>query len=459
MVTIRLANKYRPGQFEDVVGQDIPARILRSIVMGGGYRSAYMFEGPTGVGKTTLARIFAKAVLCSNHQQGNPCNSCESCRLFDSGRHYGYREMDAASTGGKDDMIGLRDEASFQTVGSKKILYLDESQDISPSGQDSLLKQVEDCPEHLIYLFSTTDPDKMKETLRNRCMEFQVTRVDSNLVFDRLKKVCDSEQIEYEEDALHYIANDSEGHVRNAINMVEDSAYLGCITLENVRKMLKNFDDEVCQFITGLGMDLNRSLKSIAKISSMISVVEIYRQVVSMLSDSAKLLYGYGELSRQRRVYAERIRDTHGFKVLEFLDYLVKRDKFVDRVGLHSDIVLLHYKFLSGSFMPQEEQPPTTSKSIPAPSSDSEKPAIKSTSSTEISHSSLSKLSVEERSKVLRNHNKIRKDSTGTGESERVPGNWPLPKDQRSGESNTDQTELSPEEFSRMMVGGRGGGI
>lgn len=419
-----------------------------------------MFEGPTGVGKTTLARIFAKAILCSNHHEGNPCNSCESCRLFDSSRHYGYREMDAASTGSKDDMIGLRDEASFQTVGSKKILYLDESQDISPSGQDSLLKQVEDCPEHLIYLFSTTDPDKMKDTLRNRCMEFQITRVEPNLVFERLKKVCEGEGIEYEEDALHYIASDSEGHVRNALNMVEDASYLGRITLDNVREMLKNFDEEVCQLITGLGVDLNRSLQSVAKISSMISVVEIYRQVVSMLSDSAKLLYGYGDLSCQRRVYAERVRDTHGFKVLEFLDYLVKRDKFVDRVGLHSDIVLLHYKFLSGSFVPPKEPTvQTPSKSVSTSSSDNDKPVINSTPKTEISHNSLSKLSVEERSKVLRNHNRIRKDSTGTEESERVPGNWPLPKDQRSGESNIDQTELSPEEFSRLMVGGRGGGI
>lgn len=428
--------------------------ILRSIVRKSAYQAAYLFEGPSGVGKTTLGRIFAKAILCNTPADGEPCNECRSCKTFDLEQNFGYQELDAASYGGKEDMIKLRDDAVFSSVSRKRIILLDESHDISKQGQDALLKQIEQCPDHLIYMFCTTDADKMKDTLRNRCMEFQVSRVSSDLIVPRLEKICDDQNIEYDTAALDIIAHKSNGHVRNAINTLEETTYLGKISVDNVNTVLKDYDSDVYNILVNIGSDLKMSLEACGKLSHQISAREIFNMMLSMLSDTAKFLYNYNNFLPERKKYLIGLKDTYGFAIVEFLSYLIRRDKFVDDSGIQSDIILLHYKMSSNSFQPQTQIQAPSKKSTQSESS--HETQKKTTQPASLRHEDLLKLDLCERAKVLRGYRKNRANEEKE-QPARVPVEWPLLKEERLGESSEDDQELSPNEFSQLLVGGRRG--
>jgi len=418
-----------------------------------------MFSGPSGTGKTTAGRILAKAILCAETKDGEPCGVCESCQSFAKDQHFGYVEMDAATVGGKDDMVKLRDHASFDIAGGRRVILLDECHDISKAGQDALLIQVEKCPEHLTYIFCTTDPDKVNETLRNRCWEFQVSRVGPSLINGFLKKIAIGEGFEHEDAALEAISERADGHVRNAVKSLEGASFLGRITVDVVKELSRDFDVEICEMICSLGVDLNKALSVSKEISSRISVMEFYGQMLNLLNDGAKYLYGYEDFSTKRKELLDKLKTLHGYRLLEFLDYMLRRDKYVDRVGIQSDIVLLHYKFSTDSFKPQVITLERPSQRVVQ---ESAKPAESTTAvpeprKAELSHANLSRLSIKDRSRLLREQRMIVTAKDSQEDPDRVPSEWPLPKEDRLGESSSDEPALSPEDFSKLLVGGRGG--
>lgn len=436
-----------------MVGQQAPVEVLRAIVTLKRYGSAYLFSGPTGVGKTTNARIFAKAILCESPLNGDPCGICESCKLFEREQHFGYVELDSASVGGKDDMIKLRDEAAFLSIVKKKIILLDECHDISKQGQDALLEQVESCPEHLIYIFCTTDPDKMKKPLRDRCMHFQFLKISPELITPRLKFICEQEKLKYDEEALRLMALRSEGHVRNAINILEEVAYLGDISVKNINLISRDFEEEIFTVISNLGIDLAKVIETSKLISSSLSEIEFYNQLLSMVSDASKFLYGYDNFSGKRKDFLSRLKDVHGSSLLEFLNYLISRDKYIDKVGLQSDLIILHYKFSMNSFVPrQQKESSNTPQTQPTPQT--QEPQKNAPSLT---YSDLKRMDILEQGRVLRQRRNQKLEQIA--ESEKVPATWPLPKEERIGESSLDEKNLSPQEFSQNLVGGRGGDI
>ena len=457
---MKLDQKYRPTTFDDMIGQEAMVMVLKAAIRQNRLGSAYLFSGPSGVGKTTGARIFAKAILCDSPREGNPCGTCESCLLFAKDQHFGFKELDAASVGGKEDMVKLRGDAAFVSVMKKKIILIDESHDISRQGQDALLEQTERCPEHLIYMFCTTDPDKMNDTLRNRCMEFQTSKVDSALIVSRLKYICEQEKISYKDEALQAIAVKSDGHVRNAVKMIEAATYLGEITIETVNTISRSYDDELFAIIANLGVDLNKIMAAYRSISSYISAIEFYNLLLQMVNDATKVLCGYDEFSGKRRELVTKLKDIHGFSLFEFLNYLISRYKFVDKIGIQSDLIILHYKFSSNSFVPRPvaapagawvETPVLTTQNIVSPSQ-----TIPS-SAPSLSHAQLLKMDKGDMCALLREQRKTQK-SEQKKESETVPATWPLPKDDRHGENSLDDDDvLSPQEFSKKLVGGRGG--
>lgn len=448
---IKLAKKYRPKVFEDMIGQQGPVRVLKASILHNKYHSAYLFSGPRGVGKTTAGRIFSKAILCASPSEGNPCGKCESCLLFEREQHFSYRELDAASYGGKDDMVKLRDEAVFLSVSKKKIILLDESHDISKAGQDALLKQTEECPEHLIYIFCTTEPDKMNSTLRDRCMEFQMSRVEPSLIADRLKYICEQENFVYQYEVLQMIAEKSDGHVRNAIGLLEEIAYVGDISLENFNIISKDYDEEIFSIIANLGKDINQMISTYKSISPFISNIKFYNLFISMISDSVKFLHGYEDFNERRKSLLLKLQEIHGYSLPGFLKYLITRDKYVDKVGLQSDLVILHHKFCANSFVPEQVQNEPHINVTQEPHIQnqkmSEQPSLK--------YSQIQKMGLSERCRVLREHRKnqnIKKEE----ENETVPSNWPLHKENRPGDNILDNKILSPEEFSSRLIGGRG---
>jgi DNA polymerase III subunit gamma/tau len=444
-----------------MIGQEPMIKVLKSAIRQNRLGSAYLFSGPSGVGKTTGGRIFAKAVLCDSPRDGNPCGTCESCLLFSKDQHFGFKELDAASVGGKEDMVKLRGEAAFISITKKKIILIDECHDISRQGQDALLEQTERCPDHLIYIFCTTDPDKMNRTLRNRCMEFQVSRVDVDLITSRLKYICDQEKFPYKEEALQAIATRSNGHVRNAIKLLEEATYLGEINLENFNSISRDYDEEIFTIVANLGTDLNKIMESYRSISSYLSSIEFYNLLLQMVNDATKLLCGFEEFSGRRKELLEKLKDIHGFILLEFLNYLISRDKFIDKIGIQSDLIILHYKFSSNSFVPRQvESSFRTQNSSPVlmgPSQTvSSSKTTLNTSAPSLSHSQLLKMDKGDMCKILRDQRKNQKPEQKE-ESETVSANWPLPKDGRSGENSLDDDVLTPQEFSNKLVGGRGG--
>jgi len=452
--------KYRPKIFDDVIGQDVAVTILRSSVIKNIHSSSYLFEGPSGVGKTTIARILAKAILCASPVNGNPCGTCESCKLFDEEKNFGYTELDAASVGGKDDMVKLKDDAAFISVEKKKIILLDECHDISKQGQDALLKQVEQCPPHLIYMFCTTEPDKIKPTLRKRCTIFQFSRVTSDLILNRLKYVCSAESITFDEEALKVIADRSEGHVRDSLKILEEVNNYGTVTLETVTKISRDHSSIIFEILSSLGSNLPRALELSKEISSYISVWEFYEQMLIMVTDAVKVIYGYEDFLPKRKELLVKLRDIHGCNLIEFMNYLMSREKFVDRIGLNSDIILLHYKFCTSGFKPQIPEQKIVQENVPQIQTQEPKQeqATPSASQT-VKHAQLMSLPVPERARILREQQIKSNNAPGKEDTQKVPFEWSLPKSERQGSDSsvTAQKELSPLDFSRLLVGGRGG--
>ena len=435
-----------------MVGQEGAILVLKKTIESDSYGSAYLFKGPSGVGKTTIGRIFSNVILCESPIGCNPCFKCESCRLFLKDQHFSYRELDAASYGGKEDMVKLRDDASSLGVTKKKIILLDESHDISRAGQDALLKQTEQCPEHLIYIFCTTDPDKMNETLLNRCTPFHFTKIEPSYIKQRLKTICEKEKIKYQDDALQIIAIRSEGHVRNAINLLELVAYLGEINLVNIEKISRDFEEDIFTIVSNLGIDLGKVINTYRKISSYLSVFEFYNLLLSLVNDAVKLLHGYEDFFEKRKKLLIKLKGIHGHSLSEFLNYLISRDKFIEKIGIESDLVILHYKYNAHSFIPRIQK-----RTLEEPQEDKPVKKKEEPNTPFFSVDEITKMEVLKRSKILRTQRKNQK----LGEKEEsliVPLEWPLPKEERPGRGNAfGEASLTPHEFSQGLVGGRGG--
>jgi hypothetical protein len=204
-------------------------------------------------------------------------------------------------------------------------------------------------------------------------------------------------------------------------------------------------------------MNLKESLDACKKISSNISIFDLYNKILTMLGDTAKLLYGYEDFIPQRKSYLLRLRDIHGYSILEFLDYLLKRDKYVDRIGLQNDIILLHYKFCMNKFNPPEVK----TQKIPVTQNIqttivTNQPDTVTDSTADYTYTQLSQMSIKEQGIILRNKRQNNKVAKEKEEPQTVPLTWPMPKEEKLGENSYDDDILSPQEFSKNLVGGRG---
>ena len=245
MASTTLYRKYRPKTFEDVVGQEHITKTLANQILAGKISHAYLFTGSRGVGKTSVAKIFAKAVNCENNLTGSPCGKCEVCKRLEKEDDINVVEIDAASNNKVDDVREIREKVKFAPIGSKyKVYIIDEVHMLSDSAFNALLKTLEEPPEYVIFILATTEVHKLPATILSRCVRFDFRLVSVQNLMSHLARVFENEGIECDSDALKIIATAGEGSVRDTLSIADCiNAYCnGNITKEAALKVLGTTD-------------------------------------------------------------------------------------------------------------------------------------------------------------------------------------------------------------------------
>lgn len=242
------ARKYRPMTFDSVVGQAALTTTLKNAVKSGKLAHAYLFCGPRGVGKTTCARIFAKAINCEHpNEAGEACNDCESCRAFNEQRSFNIFELDAASNNGVDQIKTLMEQTRIPPqVGKYKVFIIDEVHMLSPAAFNAFLKTLEEPPSHVIFILATTEKHKILPTILSRCQIYDFERMTVPNTINHLKMVAEKEGIKYEEQALAVIAEKADGGMRDALSIFDQAASFcqGDITYKKVIEDLNVLDSD-----------------------------------------------------------------------------------------------------------------------------------------------------------------------------------------------------------------------
>ena len=242
------ARKYRPTSFDTVVGQTALITTLKNAVKSGKLAHAYLFCGPRGVGKTTCARIFAKAINCLHPTaDGEACNECESCKAFNEQRSYNIFELDAASNNSVENIKSLMDQTRIPPqVGKYKVFIIDEVHMLSTSAFNAFLKTLEEPPAHVIFILATTEKHKILPTILSRCQIYDFERMTTNDIINHLKKVAEKEEITYEDEALNIIAEKADGGMRDALSVFDQAASFcqGNITYTKVTEDLNVLDTD-----------------------------------------------------------------------------------------------------------------------------------------------------------------------------------------------------------------------
>jgi len=251
---LALYRKYRPLTFTDVVGQNSITASLASQVSGGRVSHAYLFTGSRGTGKTSCAKILAKAVNCLNPQDGNPCNVCSACRSIDSGSCMDVLEIDAASNNGVDNVRDLRDDAIYTPSQVKMRVYIiDEVHMLSISAFNALLKIIEEPPEHLLFILATTELHKVPATILSRCQRFSFRRISQEDIAARLQFVAYQENIDLDDGAARVLARLADGGMRDGLSLLDQcaSATTGELTAERVYACLGIAGEQKCGELMG----------------------------------------------------------------------------------------------------------------------------------------------------------------------------------------------------------------
>ncbi|WP_455718857.1 DNA polymerase III subunit gamma/tau, partial [Anaerosporobacter sp.] len=249
MAYTALYRKFRPTEFGDVKGQDHIVTTLKNQIKSDRVGHAYLFCGTRGTGKTTIAKILAKAVNCESPIDGNPCNECSMCKEINSQNSMNVIEIDAASNNGVDNIRDIIDEVQYSpTRGRYKVYIIDEVHMLSAGAFNALLKTLEEPPSYVIFILATTEVHKIPVTILSRCQRYDFKRITIDIITERLYELLEKEQVEAEEKAVRYIAKSADGALRDALSLLDQcmAFYFGeKLTYDNVLNVLGAVDTQV----------------------------------------------------------------------------------------------------------------------------------------------------------------------------------------------------------------------
>lgn len=295
-----LYRKYRPTNFDEVVGQTHIIQTLKNAIVQNRIAHAYLFCGPRGTGKTSIAKIFAKTLNCTNSQDA-PCGVCENCKMAANGSHPDIIEIDAASNNGVDEVRNLIDKVKYAPMqGKYKIYIIDEVHMMTSGAFNALLKTIEEPPTHVIFIFATTEPNKVLPTIISRCQRFDFNKVSMHDIKYRLSVVCKNEGIEIDENGLTLIAQLADGGMRDALSILDQCvAYCSShIDVNDIRKIygVVTSEDIGKLFYSVYKKDVDSFVKDIQKYSDMgMDIKRLTADFIHMLKDS--LILDYSENS------------------------------------------------------------------------------------------------------------------------------------------------------------------
>lgn len=295
-----LYRKYRPTNFDEVVGQTHIIQTLKNAIVQNRIAHAYLFCGPRGTGKTSIAKIFAKTLNCTNSQDA-PCGVCENCKMAANGSHPDIIEIDAASNNGVDEVRNLIDKVKYAPMqGKYKIYIIDEVHMMTSGAFNALLKTIEEPPAHVIFIFATTEPNKVLPTIISRCQRFDFNKVSMHDIKYRLSVVCKNEGIEIDENGLTLIAQLADGGMRDALSILDQCvAYCSShIDVNDIRKIygVVTSEDIGKLFYSVYKKDVDSFIKDIQKYSDMgMDIKRLTADFIHMLKDS--LILDYSENS------------------------------------------------------------------------------------------------------------------------------------------------------------------
>ena len=259
-----LANKYRPKSFSEVIGQDNAVLALRNIIKNKNFHNGYIFSGTRGVGKTSLGRLFAKALNCSNYDEenGNPCGVCSNCVEIQKNSHLDLIEIDAASRTGVDDMRELIDSVQYRpSQGKYKVYLIDEVHMLSVQSFNALLKTLEEPPSHVIFMMATTETHKIPKTIVSRCLQFNLKLVSDPLIKNNIINIFQEEKVAYDEKSIDLLVELAKGSVRDSLTL-SDQAISHCDG---------NLTEEAISQLHGI-LDLSSTIKLFEGILSLIHI-------------------------------------------------------------------------------------------------------------------------------------------------------------------------------------------
>ncbi|MDO4287930.1 MAG: DNA polymerase III subunit gamma/tau [Eubacterium sp.] len=337
MAYLALYRKYRPRDFDSVVGQEYVTRILKNQILSGRVGHAYLFSGIRGTGKTSTAKIFARAINCEHNVGGNPCNECETCKNIERPGVMDIIEIDGASNRGVDEIREIREKVKYPpTIGKYKVYIIDEVHMLTKEAFNALLKTLEEPPEHIVFILATTEPNKLPTTILSRCQRFDIKPISQAAIVGQMKKILADIQVDIEDDALNLIAYRGDSSMRDALSLLDQVIDIqrdgAPITEAEVLEFFGMADDESIFALTqaifagdkGAALAKFKAIRDTGRDSALVydQLTEMLRRVLVVKSagkDSAQILgLTEGALTNLRGL-AQQVEEVRLFGMISLL--------------------------------------------------------------------------------------------------------------------------------------------